>query len=223
MKTEKLKLNRMSFYIKGFVSFVFICGVIIFGINVLSQTQKEMNNKISAEQKQNQAPDEVQRLIEVLRNDENKTNSPQLITEVIQKLGTIGDERAVPELIKYLDFERKTKLAQNQDPNLLVDSVETTNWDYLPLSSRYPAVGALFQIGKLSLPELVKVVENESIKSQKSQNAVEAIKLIFRDDLINGIEYLEDAKVKSVSLESKQRLQLAVKKVRDEYYKSKEK
>lgn len=218
MKTEKSNSNKLLLYIKGFISFILVCLIIIFGIDVVSQTEKEMSNKITIEQKQNkvQSFDEVERLLQILRDDENKEKSPQLIVETIQKLGSIGDERGIPELVRYLDYERKIELAQNQDQDLKIDPVETTHWDYLPLSSRYPAIGALFQIGKSSLPDLVKVIENEEAKSQKSQNALETIQLIFRDDLSEGVKYLEDAMNISTTQEGKQRLSVAIEKTRKE-------
>jgi hypothetical protein len=216
MKIEKFNSNRMLLYIKGFVSFILVCLIVIFGIDVVSQTEKEMSNKITIEQKQNkaQSSDEVERLLQILRKDENKEKSPQLIVETIQKLGSIGDERAIPELVRYLDYERKIESAQSQDQNLKIDPVETTHWDYLPLSGRYPAIGALFQIGKSSLPELVKVIENEKTKSQKSQNALETVQLIFRDDLSEGIKYLENAMNSSAAQEGKQRLLTAIEKTK---------
>lgn len=220
MKTKKLNSNRILLYVKGIISFALIFAVVIFGINVISQTEKKAEDKIITGQKQPdiQDSDEVQKLIQIL-DVENKETSPQLIVEAIQKLGSIRDERAISKLVKYLDYEKKFEPKQNQDPDLKIDTAEVTHWSYTPMTRRYPAIEALFQIGKPTLPALVNVIKEENSESLKSQNALYIIQQIFIEDLLEGVKYLEDAMNISTTQVGKQRFLIAIEKTRKEHLK----
>ena len=59
-------------------------------------------------------------------------------------------------------------------------------------SERYPAIDALFQIGKPALPALCKVIASDAPASINSKNATLTIILIFRDDPQQGVNFLDD-------------------------------
>jgi hypothetical protein len=208
MRTRKLNPNMVLLYIKGIVLLAMAFTVLIFGIDAISQTEKKVEDI--------QDPDEVQKLIQVLEGSENRKKSPQLIVETIQKLGSIRDARAIPILVKYLDYEREFKPKQNQDPNLKIDMVEITHWQDRPLIKRFPAIESLFQIGKSALPALVEVIKEGEMASVKSKNALETFQLIFRDDLSEGVKYLEDAMNASDTQTGMLRLSLALDETRAE-------
>lgn len=218
---EKKRSNGITPYVKFSILFTILCLVAYLGINVFSQSEKNIENKSIVEQnhKDLQNSDEIQKLIEILKNGEIKEKSSQLIIEAIQKLGNIKARNAIPELIEYLDFERKFESTQKQDPNLKIDPLEVTHWQDRPLSGRYPAISALFQIGKPALPSLVKVIKENDVDSVKSKNALEVIQLIFRDDLSEGVKYLENAVGESKTQDGQQRLQNALEKTREEWIK----
>jgi hypothetical protein len=211
MKSIKMVSTQTEIlYIKVLVLFALVLVAVIFGIAVFSQTEKRLDVGATTDKKQTdlQEKDEVQRLLQILMISENKVKSPKLVTETILKLGTMRDERAIPELVKYLDYEPKFEKAQSQD--LITDTAEITHWNDLPTSGRYPAVGSLFQIGKPALPALIKILEERESMSIESKNALRTIQLIFREELPQGIEYLETARDNSTTELGKRRLQIAV-------------
>ena len=73
-------------------------------------------------------------------------------------------------------------------------------------NGRYPAVGSLFEIGKPSLPSLLRLIANNDPKSLESENALTAVMLIFRDEPQVGVQYLKDAAEKNSSRLKRQRL-----------------
>lgn len=216
MKIKKRNMIRIIDYSKISKLLIIACLIGIWVISVNSQMEEKMNNKITAKQTQTslQNSDEIGNLIKTLKNQELKKAFPQLIWEAIEKLGSIRDERAIPELIKYIDYEKKFEPRQKQDSN------EITHWDDpKPISGRYPATAALFQIGKPALPALVKVIEAEDAESIKSQNALYTVQFIFRDNLSEGIKYLEKSINEFITKNEKSRLQKAIEDTREKQLK----
>jgi hypothetical protein len=66
---------------------------------------------------------------------------------------------------------------------------------------RYPATGALFQIGRPALPALIKVIETHESSSLESENAIYTVEGIFREALAEGTKYLREAAVRALSPE----------------------
>jgi hypothetical protein len=148
---------------------------------------------------------EVTQLLEIIKNRNLVTESPDKLAHVIEVLGQRRITEAIPDLIEYLDFRRIHKW---EGTGVVLHP--------LPKEGDYPAVGALFSIGKPALPVLIKVVEENDIDSVKSKNALKIIQLIFREDLSEGVKYLESQLINSTSQDGKQRLQSAVEKTRGE-------
>ncbi|HEX8567992.1 MAG TPA: hypothetical protein VF648_20305 [Pyrinomonadaceae bacterium] len=151
---------------------------------------------------------EVKQLLETIRNRNLVTESPDKLAQAIEALGQRQITEAIPELIDFLDFRRIHKW---EGTGVILHP--------LPKEGDYPAVGALFSIGKLALPALIKVVEENDIDSIKSKNALQTIQLIFRENLSEGVKYLESEMIKSTSQDGKQRMQSAVEKTRAEWIK----
>jgi hypothetical protein len=104
---------------------------------------------------------EVTQLLEIIKNRNLVTESPDKLAQAIEALGQRRITEAIPDLIEYLDFRRIHKW---EGTGVILHP--------LPKEGDYPAVGALFSMGKPALPVLIKVVEENDIDSIKSKNAL---------------------------------------------------
>jgi|GEM_PF-5515753 len=210
MKCKQIKATRSAQYITAFVSLAVFCLIVALGITVISQSNKKIGNEIPLEQSQAKltgVDEEVQQLIEVLK----KKKEPSEVVAAIKILGDMKAKEAIPELIKYLDYEKK----YNDEQPKYVEGVKVDGMEIgktIPLSGRYPATIALFQIGKPALPALVQVIEENEVESVKSENALYTIQFMFRDDLSKSIKYLKDAMNNVLFQDRKSRLANAVEK-----------
>lgn len=179
------------------------------GDSVLSQTGRIEGESVGKKQETNkQAQDEVETLVTLLRSKE--PISPETIVAAIEKLGSLGDERAIPVLIERIALERKFEKRAKQDPNVV------DHWDSPILSARYPAIAALFQIGQPAVPGLIKLIGQHPISSLESKNALLTLHFIFRDDLHVAIKRLKDAMKRPITREIKNRFASAVESTRKE-------
>lgn len=211
MQEKNKKISVVFFYSIVSLTLIFVGAVVFGSINAISQSEMKSENKLADQQIQaSSSTDEVNNLIIILKDKSLKEKSPQMLVDAIKRLGSIKSTKAIPELLEYLDFE--VPLESKESYSQPSDGVEIN--PSIPVSGRYPAVGALIQIGKVALPKLTEAIENEEITSTKSQNAVYSIQQIFRDDLLNAIKYLENAGVNSTSQNGKQRLSSTVKKLK---------
>lgn len=208
MRNKEIKKNQIMNRLTISMSFAIFCVIVLWGITVTSQNQEKQNNKTTVERNVDNSKDsnkEIHTLIETLK-DKNK--SPKVIFAAIQTLGKMKSTEAIPELIEYLDYEKLYSLKQpDYAGNVKIDGIEIGQT--IPISGRYPATGALFQIGEPALPALVKVIENEKPSSVKSQNSLYAIQQIFVEDQLKAVLYLEKAVTESKSANGVKRLQLA--------------
>src|SRR5262249_55030644 len=74
--------------------------------------------------------------------------------------------------------------------------------------SRFPAVSALYLIGKPALPALVKVIENFDEQDLMSRNARHTIVSIFSGKLSEGVKYINQAASECSSALCSQRLSI---------------
>jgi hypothetical protein len=156
---------------------------------------------------------EAQKLIEILRKREA---SSEVILAAIKTLGDKRAKEAVPDLIKYLDYERQFDSRRPAYAGgVKVDGTEVGRT--ITISGRYPATAALIQIGKHSLLALLSVVKENDSESLKFENALYTIQFILRDDLSEAIKYFEKEKRDSDSEIVKQRISDAIEKTRKEY------
>lgn len=130
--------------------------------------------------------DEVRQLIAILRNKDLRDNEPKLIVETVEKLGRLRAEAAIKDLVDLLAFSRRFDWERED----MINEIRL-----ITPGDRYPAVSALFQIGKTALPALVQVISDNEIDSLEFRNARFVVMSIFRDDLPAGSAYLrEEAK-----------------------------
>lgn len=219
MENKKGNGIKLTTYLRTSTLLSIICLMCNWVTGVNSQTEEKMGDKTAAEQNQTSLQDfndKIKKWIKTLKNNETKRTSPELVVEAIQNLGSVKAKQAIPELIKYLDYERKfeSKFESKQDP---ADGVEVL--PSIPLSGRYPAITALFQIGKSALPALAKVIQKEEPESLKSDNALHTVQFIFRDNLSEAVKYLEESMKNSDTQKAKQRLSIAIEKTSKEQLK----
>lgn len=139
-----------------------------------------------------------------LSDDNLKLYHQDEFVKVIEKVGNLKIEQAVPRLIDLIDYR-------------VADEWENSPFGFRlnSKSTEYPAVGALIQIGNPSVSELVELIENEEIDSTKSQNALYAIQQIYLSDLYKCTLLLEEASTKSKNPNGSKRLQIAADKTRE--------
>jgi hypothetical protein len=97
------------------------------------------------------------------------------LSSAIQSLGNSRDAESVDILIKYLDYI---------DPSTLPGPNGGAN-----SRPQYPAVSALFQIGKDATPSLLTAIKTEDSESIR-RNAINVYLFIYRDELATGIQLL---------------------------------
>jgi len=123
------------------------------------------------------------------------------LSSVIKQLGKLHDEEAIHLLIGYLDYmDPKTAPLPNGGATV---------------RPSYPAVSALFQIGKPATIELLsamQVAEPQEVR----RNAVRAYADIYRDDLSAGIRALKAAEPLAKTEDERRRLSDALHKLVDE-------
>jgi hypothetical protein len=123
--------------------------------------------------------------------EQNNTRDSPCISSVIRHLGQVRDVLAVPVLIRYLDY---LDPATVPEPDRAVD-----------VRPSYPAVTALFEIGKPSTSELLSAIKaGESLKIR--ENAARAYMFVYRDDLASGIRLLKKEQVTVGSADDRRRL-----------------
>lgn len=108
--------------------------------------------------------------------EQNATRTSKCISAVIKSLGESRDTKAIHLLGQYLDY---------MDPETAPGP--TGGADRRP---EYPAINALFQIGKPAARELLAKIQSPN--SQKTErNATLTYLFVYRDDLAEGIRNLK--------------------------------
>lgn len=143
---------------------------------------------------------EIARLLKIIRNEQLRIDDPDQVGAAIATLGELRATVAVDDLIKLITFKRTFPQDRRVHPWVIDET------HLIPRSGRYPAVGSLFEIGEPSLLPLVKLISDYDSKSLESENALDAVILIFRDEPQAGVQYLKDAAEKSSTPLTKQRL-----------------
>ena len=134
-----------------------------------------------------------------LQEQQSLRQSPCL-TVVIKQLGQLRDVEAIHLLVGYLDYlEPKTGLLPNGGATV---------------RPRYPAGGALFQIGKPATLELLSAIQAGGSPKTR-ENAVKTYESVYRDDLSSGIRILKTAELLAKTEEERRRLNEARQKLID--------
>jgi len=150
---------------------------------------------------QDNSEGEVSTLISVLRDSRLRQDDPERVIKAIERLRDLKAVAAVDDLIQLIGFSRTFSWERTDGSILELQPITPGN--------RYPAVSALFQIGKPALPALVKVIEGFESNSVENQNATYAVQSIFRDNLPEGVKYVREAATQSFTTLMAQRLSTA--------------
>lgn len=150
---------------------------------------------------------DVERLLAIIRDERLRGSDPERVTKAIERLGEIRAIAAIDDLAQLLSFRGSFDWEKSQVPGVL-------NHLVLP-SDLYPATTALFQIGKPSLPALIKAIETHESGSLTSKNAVDTTILIHREKPLKGIAYLRQAAAEASTPEASKRLSEAAKQIED--------
>jgi hypothetical protein len=129
-------------------------------------------------------------LREFLQEQQSSRQSPCL-TEAIKQLGQLRDVHAIRLLIGYLDY-----VEPGTGP--LLNGGAT-------IRPRYPAVDALFRIGKPATVELLSAIQAGK-SPQIVTNAVRAYEDVYRDDLWDGVRGLKTAEILAKTDDERRRL-----------------
>lgn len=150
---------------------------------------------------------ESMQLLTILRDEQIREREPERVIKAIEHLGQMKSIAAIDDLVQLLTFKQSFPW-KNRNLDIVEEDHPIT-----PLS-RYPAAGALFQIGKPALPALIKVIETEETGSLAGENAIYTVTQIFRDSPTKGVEYLRDAAANASSPQAARRLSGAAARVK---------
>ena len=126
-----------------------------------------------------------------LQEQQDVRESP-CIVRVIKQLGLVRDVGAVHTLVGYLDF---VDPATRPRPDGSSD-----------VRPAYPAVEALFRIGKAATIELLSAIQYGKSPIAR-ENAAKAFQAIYRDDLATAIHLVRNEELASSSAIGQRRLQ----------------
>ena len=141
---------------------------------------------------------DIKPLIEILRNKELQKKDPDRVKRAITRLGERRCAAAADDLAALLPFKYHFDW-------------EGTAVRLQPIftATRYPAIGALAQIGEAALPSLVRGIETNLPNSPMTRNATYTVKLIFRDHPDKAEGYLVSAAATVTTPEYRSRLKQA--------------
>lgn len=117
------------------------------------------------------------------------------ISTVIKHLGQVHEVAAAHVLASYLDFV---------DPATLPPPGGTAY-----VRPDYPAISALFEIGKPATSELISAIEGSDSQTIR-QNASNTFMFVYRDDLAAGIRQLKKEQQAAKSADTRHRLNEAL-------------
>jgi hypothetical protein len=141
---------------------------------------------------------------QVLRNflqEQRTLRQSPCLPSVIKRLGQLHDVDAINMLVGYLDYlDPKTASLPNGGATV---------------RPSYPAVGALFQIGKPATIALLLAIQSGDSATIR-ENAVKTYEYVYRDDLSSGIRGLKTAELLAKTDDERRRLNEARQKLIDE-------
>jgi hypothetical protein len=151
---------------------------------------------------------QVEHLLSELRDPQLRSNEPEKVFQAISQLGKMKSVAAIDDLVNLLSFERPSTVEQpDKDAYVEIHLVTT--------SDRYPATGALIDIGKPALSALVGAIKTHPIGSLESENATDVILMILRERPADAIEYLDEATAQTSAGEERKRLRHALAKANE--------
>ena len=145
--------------------------------------------------------------LEYLQRDRSALK-PDCIFYAMDQIGLKRYAPAAKALIKYLDYRVPEDPSKAGLPVFM--RVPT-------LGSLYPAITALFEIGKPAVPDLVGAIAGQDTTDVARNNAIEALFLIHREDVSEAVALLNRAGRESADRLASQRLMDAARRMADKY------
>jgi hypothetical protein len=189
-----MKRSKTIFVLLIAISLTFV-SVWAFSVKEAFSQKSELDKLVAAEDVYEDPKDYEKRLIGILRDGKLRQSERKKVVGAIIKLGDMRSVAAIDDLVKLLNFKRT--FPQDKD-------VDVTESHPISLTGRYPAGGALLQIGKPALAALVKVIESHKCSDVESQVASETIIGILRDNYAEAAKFLREIAAKSAFAETKQ-------------------
>lgn len=149
---------------------------------------------------------EVDKLRDIVRAERLRQENPKQVISAIKRLGEFKAESAIADLVSILTFKQ---MFYFETPDAINEVRSITP------ASRYPATGALIEIGKPAVPALSNVIERHKSGSVETENSIFAIIVIFQEDVREGVEYLRNSSAKSPSHQASQRLVAAAARIEE--------
>ena len=143
--------------------------------------------------------------LEYLQRDRSALR-PDCIFYAMDQIGLKHYAPAVKTLIKYLDYRVPEDPAKARLPVIMRVPM---------LGSLYPAITALFEIGKPAVPDLVGAIAGQDTTDVARNNAIEALFLIHREDVSEAVALLNRASKESTDRQASQRLMDAARRMAD--------
>jgi hypothetical protein len=116
---------------------------------------------------------------------ERKQEDAECIKNALIKLSKFHDSTDSGVLASYLNFEMPSRTTGDNNGSVFTHP----SW----LGDRYPAIAALVEIGKPSIPAVIDAIGNSDTTEVAWRNAIETIRVIYRDDQVMGVRVLNDA------------------------------
>lgn len=157
-----IKLTYVALY---WISFLAACS----GESLLGQQTPQVDESKEAE-----------RLIALLQVPQIRDSDPDGVTEAIRRLGRIKDQRAIPVLAEYLDFERPLTDYEKAGGKLAETMVP------------YPARTALIRLGRSATGEVIKYIRGHGIESVGGNNAFWVLHYFYSSDLPELLDLLDE-------------------------------
>lgn len=192
----------ISIYVRLSIAVVLLLGLAVTVSEALSRGQGQSVN-VSTRQAGDAG---LKQLLMTLRDDSLRYRDPDRVAEAIKGLGEAKSTEAIDDLIGLLTFTRISD-SETQIGDAIIETHMITP------AGRFPAIGALIQIGKPSLPGLIEVIEAHDSASLESDNAWYAVMIIFKDHPARGVEHMRKAAANASSTQEAQRLSHAADKI----------
>lgn len=124
----------------------------------------------------------AEQLLDFLQHN-SRTADPQCVTEAITRAGVLRTPAATEVLITLLDFER---------PETAMEKMHISS-----LHDKFPAVPALFAVGKPAVPALIRRIQTGELTDVAQRNSLRALLAIYRESPPEAILTLKTAAAKA--------------------------
>lgn len=182
---------------------------IVLGLGAIVAIDRGVSSGVSHHDKvamQSTQENEVDKLRILVRDERLREADPKQVISAIKRLGELKAESAIDDLVGIITFKQTFSF---ETPDAVNEVRPITSFE------RYPATGALIQIGTPALPALIEVIERHKAGSIQSENSIVAVTMIFRDNLMEGVVYLRNSSAKSPTHRASQRLVTAAARIEE--------